>query len=117
MRTWERTGHVRLCGGCGRTIQVGETVLLIQIIGLRDSLARCQGCAEHNGHAAPALPPYVAPVIQPRPYTPQPTTVMTPEQIERLSPKPAKRKGKRAPKHTRRRAEAWTRQLPRESED
>jgi hypothetical protein len=54
MRTWTRTPHARLCGGCGHAMKPKDPVQLVKVLGVARVLARCSQCAD--GDVPPDLP-------------------------------------------------------------
>lgn len=55
-RTWTRATVVRLCGGCGHELAVGDPVLELRLMGVHDPKLRCVLC---EGPAPPDLAPLV----------------------------------------------------------
>lgn len=54
MQHWARVKRARICGGCGRTLAIGDPVLVITLARQVDKI-RCATC---NGPAPPDLPDY-----------------------------------------------------------
>lgn len=56
MLTWDRVKYPRRCGRCGRLLEIGAPLFVIQIGRLEKVRGEC--C---EGQAPPELPPYVRP--------------------------------------------------------